>query len=297
MNQAPILVQKFGGTSVSTAERRLQAVEHVRRARAEGYRVAIVVSAMGRRGDPYATDTLLDLLRCDGLPVDGRDYDLIFGCGEIVSAVMMAHLLKREGIPAAGLTGGQAGIYTDGNYCEAEIVEIDPARIRHYLDEGAVPVIAGCQGIVPHTGDVTTLGRGGSDTSSVAVGVALGAALVEIYQNCNIFNDGAWEPLKDSDVRDDNLIRLQHGEPIRFGADGWAYNCEKGLREKDETLRCGFSLWGGDMNLRGKTCRITQACLSNFCNENDMLSSASARIKWRVRNVLGRFLAAARLVL
>ncbi len=84
---------------------------------------------------------------------------------------------------------------------------------------------------------------------------------------------------------------------IRFGADGWAYNCEKGLREKDETLRCGFSLWGGDMNLRGKTCRITQACLSNFCNENDMLSSASARIKWRVRNVLGRFLAAARLVL
>ena len=181
MNQAPILVQKFGGTSVSTAERRLQAVEHVRRARAEGYRVAVVVSAMGRRGDPYATDTLLDLLRCDGLPVDGRDYDLIFGCGEIVSAVMMAHLLKREGIPAAGLTGGQAGIYTDGNYCEAEIVEMDPARIRHYLDEGAVPVIAGCQGIVPHTGDVTTLGRGGSDTSSVAVGVALGAALVEIY--------------------------------------------------------------------------------------------------------------------
>lgn len=181
MNASPILVQKFGGTSVSTAERRLQAVEHVRRARAEGYQVAIVVSAMGRRGDPYATDTLLDLLRCDGLPVDGRDYDLMFGCGEIVSAVMMAHLLKREGIPAAGLTGGQAGIYTDGNFCEAEIVQVDPARIRYYLDRGAVPVIAGCQGIVPGTGDVTTLGRGGSDTSGVAVGMALGAALVEIY--------------------------------------------------------------------------------------------------------------------
>lgn len=181
MNQAPVLVQKYGGTSVSTADRRLQAVEHVRRARAAGYQVAIVVSAMGRRGDPYATDTLLDLLRCDGLPVDGRDYDLIFGCGEIVSTVMMAHLLKREGIPAVGLTGGQAGIYTDGSFCEAEILAIDPQRIRLHLERGAVPVIAGCQGVIRETGDVTTLGRGGSDTSGVAVGVALHAARVEIY--------------------------------------------------------------------------------------------------------------------
>ena len=181
MSQTPVLVLKFGGTSVSTADRRLQAVGHVRQARAEGYQVAIVVSAMGRRGEPYATDTLLDLLRCDGLPVDGRDYDLLFGCGEIVSTVMMAHLLKREGIPAVGLTGGQAGIYTDGNFCEADILEIDPGRIRAHLDRGAVPVIAGCQGVIRETGDVTTLGRGGSDTSGVAVGVALQATRVEIY--------------------------------------------------------------------------------------------------------------------
>lgn len=181
MIEKPVLVQKFGGTSVSTAKRRMQVVEHVRRARAEGYQVAIVVSAMGRRGDPYATDTLLDLLRGDGGPVDGRDYDMIFTCGEIISATMMAHILKREGIPAVGLTGAQALIYTDGHHGEAEIVEIDPARVRSHLKRGELPVITGCQGVVREAGDYTTLGRGGSDTSAVALGVALSASKVEIY--------------------------------------------------------------------------------------------------------------------
>jgi len=178
-----ILVQKFGGTSVSTAERRMQVVEHVRRARGEGYQVAIVVSAMGRRGDPYATDTLLDLLRGDGSPVDGRDYDMIFICGEIISATVMAHTLKRKGIPAAALTGAQALIYTDDNHGEAEIVEIDTARAQSHLERGEVPVVTGCQGVVRNTGDYTTLGRGGSDTSAVALGVALNASKVEIYSD------------------------------------------------------------------------------------------------------------------
>jgi len=177
----PILVQKFGGTSVSTAARRMQVVDHVRRARGEGFHVAVVVSAMGRCGDPYATDTLLDLLRVDGSPVDSRDYDMIFVCGEMMSVAVMAHTLKREGIPAVGLTGAQALIYTDGHYGEAEIVEIDPARMQSHLESGEVPVIAGCQGVVRDTGDFTTLGRGGSDTSAVAVGVALKASRVEIY--------------------------------------------------------------------------------------------------------------------
>lgn len=181
MIERPILVQKFGGTSVSTAKRRMKVVEHVRRARAEGYQVAIVVSAMGRRGDSYATDTLLDLLRGDGGPVDGRDYDMIFICGEIISTTVMAHILKREGIPAVGLTGAQALIYTDGHHGEAEIVEIDPARVRSHLERGEVPVVTGCQGVVRDTGDYTTLGRGGSDTSAVALGVALNASKVEIY--------------------------------------------------------------------------------------------------------------------
>jgi aspartate kinase len=177
----PVLVQKFGGTSVSSAERRQQVVGHVRRAQEEGYQVAIVVSAMGRRGDPYATDTLLDLLRGDGGPVDKRDYDMVFICGEIISATLMAHLLKREGIPAVGLTGAQAGIYTDGNHSEAEIVDIDPTRVRRHLERGEVPVVAGCQGLFRHADDYTALGRGGSDTSGVALGVALNADKVEIF--------------------------------------------------------------------------------------------------------------------
>lgn len=181
MTENPVLIQKFGGTSVSRPDRRAQVIEHVRRARDEGHQVAIVVSAMGRRGDPYATDTLLDLLRDDGGPVDGRDYDMIFTCGEIISATLMSHLLKREGIPSVGLTGAQAFIYTDDNHTEAEIVDIDPARVQFHLGRGEVPVVAGCQGVIRERDDYATLGRGGSDTSAVALGGALVADKVEIY--------------------------------------------------------------------------------------------------------------------
>lgn len=177
----PILVQKFGGTSVSTPERRQQVVGHVRRAIAEGNRVAIVVSAMGRRGDPYATDTLLDLLRSDGGPVEPDDYDLMFTCGEAISAAVMSQALKRAGIPAVGLTAAQARIYTDGQHVEASIEEIDTSRLHTLMAAGQVPVVTGGQGVARDTLDYTTLGRGGSDTSGVALGVALGACRVDIF--------------------------------------------------------------------------------------------------------------------
>jgi aspartokinase len=181
MSPRPILVQKFGGTSVSTPERRLQVVGHVRRALDAGHQLAIVVSAMGRRGDPYATDTLLDLLRGDGGPVDPKDYDLIFTCGEAISVAVMSQTLKRAGVPAVGLTAAQARIVTDGRHVEAEVVDIDTGRMRELMASGAVPVVTGGQGVAPKTLDYTTLGRGGSDTSGVAVGAALGASRVEIF--------------------------------------------------------------------------------------------------------------------
>jgi len=177
----PILVQKFGGTSVSTPERRQQVVGHVRRAIADGNRVAIVVSAMGRRGDPYATDTLLDLLRSDGGPVEPDDYDLMFTCGEAISTAVMSQALKRAGIPAVGLTAAQARIYTDGQHVEASIEEIDTSRLHTLMAAGQVPVVTGGQGVARDTLDYTTLGRGGSDTSGVALGVALGACRVDIF--------------------------------------------------------------------------------------------------------------------
>ena len=181
MNRSPVLVQKFGGTSVSTPERRAQVVDHVRRARAEGYHVTIVVSAMGRRGEPYATDTLLDLLRSDGGPVAPADYDLMFTCGEAISVAVVSQALKRAGIPAVGMTSAQARIYTDGLHVEASITEIDTSRLVSLMTAGQVPVVTGGQGVAPATLDFTTLGRGGSDTSGVALGAALGARRVDIF--------------------------------------------------------------------------------------------------------------------
>jgi len=177
----PVVVQKFGGTSVSTLERRRQVVSQVERARGAGYRVTIVVSAMGRRGDPYATDTLLDILRADGGPVHPADYDLMFACGEMISAALMSQTLRRAGIPALGLTAAQAGIFTDSRHLESEVTRVETGRLLALMAEGIVPVVCGGQGVTPGSLDFTTLGRGGSDTSGVVLGVALGARLVEIF--------------------------------------------------------------------------------------------------------------------
>lgn len=181
MSRIPIVVQKFGGTSVRTPEARQKAVEHVSRARAEGYQVAVVVSAMGRRGDPYATDTLLDLLRDGGGDVDPLDYDLMFTCGEAIAVALMSQTLKRAGVPAIALTSAQARIFTDGHHVEAEIVEVESSRLHSLMAADLVPVVTGGQGVARRTLDYTTLGRGGSDTSGVALGVALHASRVDIF--------------------------------------------------------------------------------------------------------------------
>lgn len=176
-----LIVQKFGGTSVSTAERRAQVVDHVARARGAGHEVAIVVSAMGRRGDPYATDTLLDLLRADGGPVDTVDYNTLFVTGEMIAAAVVSQALKRAGIPAVSMSGVQARIFAAGNAREAEVTHIDTSRLEYHLGRGEVPVVTGGQAVFPDTLEFATLGRGASDTSGVLVGIALGAERVEIF--------------------------------------------------------------------------------------------------------------------
>ena len=180
MAKQKIIVQKFGGTSVATAERRKKVIGHIKRALDEGFRVVAVVSAIGRRGAPYATDTLLDLLKAEDPIIHGRDYDFIFQAGEIISVAVMSHILKRNGIPAVAMTGAQAGIQTDGYYRRAKIVNIDTTRLYRHIGKGEVPVVTGGQGI-SEEGDVNILGRGASDTSGVALGVALDAEKVEIY--------------------------------------------------------------------------------------------------------------------
>lgn len=174
---------KFGGTSLATPDSRRLVLGHIRRCVEEGYGPVVVVSAMGRRGDVYATDTLLELLRAEGEPVAGRDEDMIFQCGEIISAALMAHLLKLSGLPAVALTGGQARIYTDGRPRRARIAHVDPSRMLYHIERGEIPVVAGGQGVTVDEGDVNILGRGASDMSGVAVGVAVGAERVEIYSD------------------------------------------------------------------------------------------------------------------
>lgn len=175
-----ILVQKFGGSSVATPALRSQVAEKVVRARADGYAQLVVVSAMGRAGDPYATDTLLGLALATGADTTARELDLIASCGEIISAVVLAGTLRQKGVDCLALTGGQAGIITDSNFTSAQIIRVNPEPVLRHLREGRIAVVAGFQGKTEE-GEVTTIGRGGSDTTAVALGAAVGAEVVEIY--------------------------------------------------------------------------------------------------------------------
>ncbi|NLG36529.1 MAG: aspartate kinase [Clostridiales bacterium] len=175
-----IIVQKFGGTSVSSSQKRMRVIEKARDAMARGYFPVLVVSAMGRSGEPYATDTLLSLVNKSAGGADPRDTDMLISCGEIISAVVMASELRGQGIDAHAVSGAQAGIYTDDTYGHAECVAMDPRYLRAMIERGVVPVVAGFQGRTAG-GDTTTLGRGGSDTTASILGAGLGASLVEIY--------------------------------------------------------------------------------------------------------------------
>lgn len=175
-----IIVQKFGGTSVGDEGAREKARDRVIRAKKEGLDPVVVVSAMGRRPQPYATDSLLDLVRSRNLPADPRGLDLLASCGEVISSVVMAGYLTAAGHEAVPLTGAQAGILTNAEFGDADIQAINTARLLDVLASGRIPVVAGFQGVTDD-GEVTTLGRGGSDTTATALGVALQAEYVEIY--------------------------------------------------------------------------------------------------------------------
>ncbi len=177
-----LVIQKFGGTSLADPASREQLAKKVASTRMAGDQVVLVVSAMGRRGDPYATDTLLDLLA--GFPggADSLTSDLMASCGEIISACVIAALLNSRGIPALPMSAASAGISAEGPFMDASPSRIDAARIKTVLAADKVPVITGFQGM-DEQGRVLTLGRGGSDTSAVALGIALGAAFVDIYKD------------------------------------------------------------------------------------------------------------------
>jgi aspartate kinase len=175
-----ILVQKFGGTSVATQERREMIVDKVETALKNGYFPVVVVSAIGRNGDPYATDTLINMAKAVGCETNPREMDLLMACGEIISSVVMVNTLKKRGHESVALTGAQAGIITDDNFGDAEVLRVDTQNLQKYIERNIIPVITGFQG-VNEKGDITTLGRGGSDVSGSIIGEALNAEAVEIY--------------------------------------------------------------------------------------------------------------------
>lgn len=179
-----ILVQKFGGTSVSTHERRKMSIEKILAAINNGYLPVVVVSAMGRKGEPYATDSLLMLLDSTFKNNNKLATDLMMSCGEVISTVVMCNDLFASGIPCIPLTGGQAGIITDNNYGSADTTKIKTDRILEILSKNQVPIIAGFQG-ESEEGFVTTLGRGGSDVTASLLGAALKAEEIQIYTDVN----------------------------------------------------------------------------------------------------------------
>lgn len=173
------IVQKFGGTSVSTEENRLHCLSHIKEAISKGYKSVVVVSAMGRKGDPYSTDTLISLLN-DKNNLSNKEMDLLLSTGEVISANIFSNFLNSNDISSIVLTGGQAGIITDNNHTNARIISLQPEKLLESLRTKDVVVVTGFQGVTPE-GDVTTLGRGGSDTSATALGSAIEAEYVDIF--------------------------------------------------------------------------------------------------------------------
>ena len=175
-----IIIQKYGGTSLSTPDQRERVCKAIQRERHKGNNVVVVVSAMGRVEDPYATDTLIKLVKEDNLNPNRRELDMLMSCGEIISGVVLTNKLQAQGEQAVFLSGLQAGIKTSANHGDARIVAIDTSMIDSYLAQDYVVVVAGFQGVSDDS-EITTLGRGGSDVTASALGVALGAEVIDIY--------------------------------------------------------------------------------------------------------------------
>jgi aspartate kinase len=172
-----IIVQKFGGSSLASAELREIAASRVLAVRSTGKSPVVVCSAIGRAPDPYATDSLAKLVE----PArGGPNRDALIACGETIACAVFAELLLALGAPAQAVTGGQAGFISDENWGDAKIVAIDPSNILRLIESGVVPVVTGFQA-TSRNGATTTLGRGGSDLTAIALGDALAAESVEIY--------------------------------------------------------------------------------------------------------------------
>ena len=175
-----LIVQKFGGSSVADAEGMKRVAARIVATKKAGHQVVVVVSAMGD-----TTDELIDLANAVTPITQGRELDMLLTAGERISMALLAMAINNLGFEALSFTGSQAGVITDSVHGKARIIDVTPGRIREAISSGAIAIVAGFQGISQDTKDITTLGRGGSDTTAVALAAALEADVCEIYTDVN----------------------------------------------------------------------------------------------------------------
>jgi len=171
-----LVVQKYGGSSVADADGIKRVAQRIVATRKAGHDVVVVVSAMGD-----STDELMDLANQVSPLPPGRELDMLLTAGERISMALLAMAIANLGLRARSFTGSQAGVITDSVHGRARIIDVTPGRIAGALDDGAIPIVAGFQGVSQDSKDITTLGRGGSDTTAVALAAALGADSCEVY--------------------------------------------------------------------------------------------------------------------
>ena len=206
-----IVVQKYGGTSVGDVDRMKRVAARIVETRRAGHDVVAVVSAMGK-----TTDELVDMAARINTRPPQRELDILLTAGERISMALLAMAIEDLGVRARSFTGSQAGIITDAVHGKARIVDVTPQRVRDALDEGRVVIVAGFQGVSRDTKDITTLGRGGSDTTAVALAAALEADACEIYTDV----DGVYtaDPRIVAGAR--KLDRLAYEEMLELAAQG-----------------------------------------------------------------------------
>jgi aspartate kinase len=206
-----IVVQKYGGTSVGDVERMKRVADRVARTHRDGNQTVVVVSAMGG-----TTDDLVGMASSISDDPPQRELDILVSSGERISMSLLAMALSERGVSAKSFTGSQAGIITDEVHGKARIVDMTPGRLQECLDEGHVAIVAGFQGVSEKTKDITTLGRGGSDTTAVALAAALGADVCEIYTDV----DGVFtaDPRIVHDAR--KLDAVSYEEMLELAAQG-----------------------------------------------------------------------------
>jgi aspartate kinase len=205
------VVQKYGGSSVADAERITRVAERIVATKKAGNDVVVVVSAMGD-----TTDELLDLAKQVAILPPPRELDMLLTSGERISMALLAMAVANLGAEARSFTGSQAGVVTDSTHGKARIIDVTPGRIRSALDEGAIAIVAGFQGVSQDTKDITTLGRGGSDTTAVALAAALEADVCEIYTDV----DGVFtaDPRIVATAR--KIDRISYAEMLELAASG-----------------------------------------------------------------------------